>query len=345
MVAVPTPSKVLVTGANGFVAVWIVRKLLEAGYPVRGTVRAANKGAHLKKIFSEYGDKLEIFVVEDITKTGAFDEAVKGVDLVEHTASPFHFAAQNPDELIVPAVKGTLSVLESVKNHGSSVKRVVLTGSSVSVLRAVDKPTVFTEADWNEWSVNEVKTKGEGAGSYPMYQVSKTLAEKAAWEFIEKDKGALSWDLVVLNPPWIFGPPIHELKNLDDLNSSQAEVLRTIAGGKSPEELVVSSNWIDVRDVATAHVLAAQKPEAGGERLILNEGNFYWQDLLDAANAISPPPLPNLPKGDPSATAGVMHELIFITEKSTRILGFKYTHLRDTVKDSIADFIARGYRG
>ena len=97
MVAVSSPAKVLVTGANGYLAVWVVKKYLEAGYSVRGTVRSLSKSAFLTEKFSDYGDRFELVVVDDITKDGAFDEAVKGVDVIAHTASPFHYKATSPD--------------------------------------------------------------------------------------------------------------------------------------------------------------------------------------------------------------------------------------------------------
>src|SRR5260370_30778208 len=95
MVAISAPAKVLVTGANGYLAIWVVKKYLEAGYSVRGTVRSLSKSAFLNDKFSHYGDRLELVVVEDITKDGAFDEAVKGVDANAHTASPFHHNITN----------------------------------------------------------------------------------------------------------------------------------------------------------------------------------------------------------------------------------------------------------
>jgi len=97
MVAISTPAKVLVTGANGYLATWVVKKYLEAGYSVRGTVRSLTKSAFLNDKFAQYGDQFELVVVEDITKDGAFDDAVKGVDAIAHTASPFHYNSTNPD--------------------------------------------------------------------------------------------------------------------------------------------------------------------------------------------------------------------------------------------------------
>jgi nucleoside-diphosphate-sugar epimerase len=97
MVAISSPAKVLVTGANGYLATWVVKKYLEAGYSVRGTVRSLSKAAFLNDKFAEFGDRFELVVVEDITKEGAFDEAVEGVDAIAHTASPFHFRVNKPD--------------------------------------------------------------------------------------------------------------------------------------------------------------------------------------------------------------------------------------------------------
>ena len=101
MVAVSSPAKVLITGANGYLGVWVVKKYLEAGYSVRGTVRSLSKSEFLRDRFSDYGDRFELAVVEDITKDGAFDEAVRGVDAIAHTASPFHYKSNNPDGMLV----------------------------------------------------------------------------------------------------------------------------------------------------------------------------------------------------------------------------------------------------
>jgi nucleoside-diphosphate-sugar epimerase len=226
MVAVSAPAKVLVTGANGYLAVWVVKKYLEAGYTVRGTVRSLSKSAFLTDKFSDYGDRFELVVVDDITKGGAFDEAVKGVDVIAHTASPFHYKATNPDgvlplfffselwtfllnkpysDLIIPAVKGTMSILNSALKYGDTVKRFVLTSSCVAILESSTVPRFFTESDWNNAAVEAVKTQGSAAGPYTLYMASKTLAEKAAWEFVAEHKSEISWDLVSMNPAYIFG--------------------------------------------------------------------------------------------------------------------------------------------
>jgi nucleoside-diphosphate-sugar epimerase len=108
-------------------------------------------------------------------------------------------------DLIIPAVQGTTSILNSALKHGNTVKRVVLTSSIVSVFENVTEPRVFTESNWNNAAVEAVKAKGSAADPHTIYMASKTLAEKAAWEFVDANKSRISWDLVALNPTWIFG--------------------------------------------------------------------------------------------------------------------------------------------
>ncbi|THG94218.1 hypothetical protein EW026_g7207 [Hermanssonia centrifuga] len=178
MPAAPAESKVLVTGANGFIAIWVIRTLLGQDFHVRGTIRSSAKGAHLEEVFKAYGDKLELVVVPDMEKEGAFDEAVKGVTAIEHIASPYHYDAEDPAEIIDPAVRGTLNILKSALKEGTSLKRVVYTTSTASVVRPTTVPLVFTEADWNEAAIEEVRTMCRDAPGYIKYFASKTIAEK-----------------------------------------------------------------------------------------------------------------------------------------------------------------------
>lgn len=191
-----------------------------------------------------------------------FDEAVKGVDAIEHTASPFHFNVTEPDELIRPAVAGTRSVLESALKHGSSVKRVVVTSSVAAILEMVPDAPVFTENDWNNLSVQEIETKGKGASVPDMYRASKTLAERAAWAFVEENKGKIGFDLVVINPPMVMGPVLHEVDNPDNLNTSMLDWYRSvIKGARSNEELFTVRYVIQIaRTIRTKrswHVIVA----------------------------------------------------------------------------------------
>ncbi|OJT14835.1 hypothetical protein TRAPUB_8629 [Trametes pubescens] len=334
--------KVLVTGANGFIAVWVVKTLLEQGFAVRGTVRSESKAAHLRETFASYGDKLEIVIVEDITKEGAFDEAVKGVDAIEHTASPFHFKAVEPDELIVPAVHGTTGILQSALKFGTAVKRVVVTSSCAAVLTLSTEPRVFSETDWNEGSVQEVREQGAQATAPAKYRASKTLAERAAWAFVEEHKGKIPWDLVVLNPPFVFGPVIHGVDSAEGLNESAREwYLKVVKGEVDNDTLAnVGSSYVDVRDLALAHALALTKPEAGGERIIVSASAYKWQDWVSAAHRLEP----KLPAGntayDPSKAT---HLFQYAPEKERRLLGVPFRTLEQTTKDILDDFKARGW--
>ncbi|KAG9041793.1 methylglyoxal reductase (NADPH-dependent) gre2 [Tulasnella sp. UAMH 9824] len=203
MPAVPPPAKVLVTGASGFIAAWVVKILLEKGYAVV-LVRSDSKGKYLQNLFKDHGDRFSYVVVEDIAKEGAFDGAVVGVDAVQHTASPFHFKADDPKELIEPAVKGTVGVLESIKKYAPGVKRVVITSSVAAIVYDKGREGVtYDESDWNTESPKEIDEKGRNASPIHKYRASKVLAERAAWDFVEKNKESVAFDLVTVNPPMV----------------------------------------------------------------------------------------------------------------------------------------------
>jgi nucleoside-diphosphate-sugar epimerase len=343
MVAVSPPAKVLVTGANGYLAVWTVKKYLEAGYSVRGTVRSLSKSAFLKEQFAEYGERLELVVVEDITKDGAFDEAVKGVDAIAHTASPFHFNATEPDELIVPAVRGTTTILHSALKYGTNVKRIVLTSSLAAIREADPNPRTYDETNWNNAAVEAVKTKGSAAGPFAIYPASKTLAERAAWEFVDAHKAELTWDLVAINPPYVFGPSLSPAPTVDDINTSQREIYDTLTGARTGEQLRGQGNWVHVGIAAEAHVRATHAAAAGGERIIVRSGYFFYQDFLDAAAELG---IPNVARGEPYSTVNATKNAKIVSTKSKDLLGLDGTiPLKDVIEESVKDFKARGYPG
>ncbi|KAH9918737.1 NAD(P)-binding protein [Epithele typhae] len=333
--------KVLVTGANGYIAVWIVKTMLEAGFSVRGTVRSASKADHLRNLFKSFGDKFEVVVVPDITNAESFTEYVKDVDAIAHTASPFHMNAIEPDELIIPAVEGTLSVLKAAEAHGPSVKRVIVLSSTAAVLGPYSG-TPLDESHWNQDSIDEVKAKGRDAANHMKYRASKTLAERAAWEWYEERKSKLGWDLVALNPPFVFGPFLHEVASPEQLNTSAHDWYFNIVKGKlSPDGYVNGGAcWVDVRDIATAHALAL-KTEAAAGRFIVAAGAFKWQDFATPAHAIDA----KVPEGNPSAydPSTVQHGVVYNSTKSKSVLGLKYHTVEETTKDTLQDFEIRGW--
>ncbi|KAJ7230091.1 hypothetical protein GGX14DRAFT_409938 [Mycena pura] len=322
-----TSGKVLVSGANGYIAA--------EGFSVRGAVRSIDKGAHLRELFAAHGEKFELAVVPDVTQAGAFDEAVKGVDAIEHTASPFHFQADDPAEMLEPAIQGTVGILESARKYGTAVKRVVVTSSCAAVSTVSDQPQFLSEVNWNDQSPREVEQKGRDASGAAKYRTSKILAERAAWDFVARHGAEIGWDLVVLNPPLVLGPMIHAVASVDALNTSTRSMYNALT---APGAAGGGGCWTDVRDLAHAHVRALQRPLAGGERIIIAAGAFAWQDWLDAV-----PPASRYQKGTPGAGKDHVHLLRYDTGKSVRVLGMKYRSMADTAAAVVADYEARGW--
>jgi len=346
MAPVTAPAKVLVTGASGFIAVWVCKHLLDEGYQVVGTVRSDSKGEYLQQLFEKDGhgkDKFSYVVVEDIEKEGAFDAAVVGADAVEHTASPFHFKAEDPQALIGPAVKGTVGVLESIKKNAPGVKRVVITSSVASVIHD-KKPSssAFDESDWNTTSPNEVEQKGKDASGVHKYRASKVLAESAAWEFVESNKDGIAFDLVTVCPPMVWGPIMHEVKSVDALNTSIAGFHAHTQPGKSEKELLAASgNWVDVRDVAKVHALALSNPKAGGERFIVSSGPFTYQDVLDALHDTQPGRT-DIPKGTPGGGKAVPG-IVYSAGKAEKVFDMKFKTLDEVAPATYTALKERGF--
>jgi dihydroflavonol-4-reductase len=261
-----TEAPVLVTGASGFIASHIVSQLLSAGYRVRGTVRDPSKTdrhAHLTSLRAA-ADRLDL-VAADLVTAGGFDEAVAGCEYVLHTASPYQLDVGDPQrDLVDPAVNGTLSVLQSCVAAGS-VRRVVLTSSGAAITDQADG-RVNTESDWNTRS----------SLTRNPYYFSKTLAERAAWSFVEQD--GISFDLVAVNPFYVIGPSLGP-----EVNTSHA-FLTGFTNGSVPAILALEWPFVDVRDVAMAHILSMERADAAGRYIVAAETRSMRQvlDLLRA---------------------------------------------------------------
>ncbi len=250
-------SKVLVTGGSGFVGGHVILQLLEAGHEVRTTIRSLTKEQAVRDTLAHAGaaglDRLA-FVAADLMKDDGWADAVAGCEFVQHVASPFPIAQpKDEDELIRPAVDGTLRVLRAARD--AEVKRVVLTSSFAAIgYGHGDQATAYTEADWTD--VN-------GPAVQP-YMKSKTLAERAAWDFIEREGNGL--ELAVINPVGIFGPVLNE-----DLSTS-IEIIKRMLEGGLPGAPRLYFGVVDVRDVAGMQIKAMTAPEAKGERFLAVAG-------------------------------------------------------------------------
>ncbi|WRT68379.1 uncharacterized protein IL334_005355 [Kwoniella shivajii] len=335
MPAIKPGSLVLVTGASGYISSHTVETFLDQGYNVRGTVRSKDKGEYLVNLFEGKKGKFEYAIVEDIGVDGAFDEAVKGVDGVAHMASPFHFNAEDPEELFKPAIKGTVGVLESLKKNNPDVQRVVVTSSVASVMNSnIKPPHTFTEKDWNDVSPKECEEQGKNASGQAKYRASKALAERAFWKFFDDNKP--SFDGVAINPPLVLGPIIHQCDSPDSLNTSVAVYYSWLKGQKTEKDLPAGGmNYVDVRDTALAHVLALTKSEAGGERFITGNGPLSGNDyVLEIAKDF--PDLNHIPKGNDDSEFKkklTAEAIIHDGSKATKVLGLKYRSMDETLKD------------
>ena len=256
-------STILVTGGSGFLSLHCIAQALVAGYKVRTTIRSEIKKQKVFEGLEHSKPPVDVskveFITADLLEDEGWAEAVKGVQLVLHVASPLP-EEQPKDEnvLIRPAVEGTLRVLKAAK-AASTVKRIVVTSSSGAIAYGVtfDNGKTFTEADWSN-------PEGKGEPVTP-YTKSKTLAEKSAWDFIEREGGSL--ELAVVNPVLILGPPL-----LLPNESTTCSMIQQILQGKLPA--VPDLGWpvVDVRDVAALHLLVATTPDAKGQRYLCVAG-------------------------------------------------------------------------
>ena len=258
---------VLVTGGTGFVASHCIVQLLNAGYQVRTTLRSLTREpdvrAMLKQGGVDAGERLS-FVAADLSADAGWADAVAGCTYVLHGASPTPSGSQTREvDWIQPAVDGVLRVLHASRD--ANVRRVVLTSAFGAVGMGHDAQTrPFDETDWTNLQ-----------GKVAPYQKSKTLSERAAWEFIAKEGRGL--ELSAINPTAILGPALGA-----DYSHSIRIVKQMMDG--LPGCPKINSGFVDVRDVADLHLRAMTNPAAKGERFIAIAGNSLW--MLDVAQVL-----------------------------------------------------------
>lgn len=339
-------STVLVTGGAGYLASWVVVELLKEGYNVRTTVRSLSnteRYVHLTECEKRTPGTLTIYEA-DLLVPHSFDEPLEGCDVVIHTVTPV-FVARIKDpktELIEPALEGTRNLFESI-NKVDTIKRVVFTSSVTAIYSDnIDikdvKTGKFKEEHWNTNSSN----------SHRPFAYSKTLTEKEAWK-ISKEQN--NWELVVLNPGFILGPALTKITS-----SSSIDFFLDIVSGKYKLGLpAISMGFVDVRDVAYAHVLAAKKEKAKGRHIIVGTTKNY----IEIANIIRinfETKAKHLPKREyPEFIAwlfgplfGVSRQYVkrninipinFDISKGRQELGVQYRSLSTSVKDHFEQLI------
>ncbi|CUM68066.1 uncharacterized protein PRCAT00005781001 [Priceomyces carsonii] len=322
-------TKVLISGASGYIAQHIIKDLLLQGHAVVGTVRSAEKGNNLAKLFNSSNFSFEI---ANLTEEKAFDKILtnnKDATAFLHTASPLpHNANDNEKEFLIPAVEGTKSVLQSIKDHGSQIEHVVITSSYIAVKDSKNNsPLPYTEDSWNSITWEEAaKEKSLG------YPGSKKFAEKAAWDFLEKEKPHFT--LTAVNPAYVFGPQAFDEEVKEKLNFSAEfinSIVRLVSTGKMPQ---FSGAFIDVRDVAKAHITAFTNEKAFGKRLVLYNEPCNVQDIVGYIRENFPqlkvPAVEgNGIRNDPKVNATVDNK------KTRKILAFDFIDFEKSLRDSI----------
>lgn len=256
---------VLVTGATGFVAGQVIKNLLASKYHVRGTVRSVSdtkKHEHLRNLPGATSETLQL-VEADLTSTKGWEEVCKGCTSLMHVASPFPLKPVKNEELelMKPAVEGTRIVLDSALKAG--IKKAIVTSSTAAVVYG-RKPEEYSTTIFSEqhWSVLE-NIKG--------YERSKTLAEKAVWDFHSKHQGQM--EIATVNPSFIVGPALS--KN----TFTSGDLIERLLKGEVPALPEMSVGVVDVRDVAKAHLLALENPKSDGNRYLLVERTLWFSEI------------------------------------------------------------------
>lgn len=259
--------QVLVTGGSGFIASNCIAGLLEKGYHVKATLRSLKRISEVKEMLSVAGitdfEKLS-FVEADLSNESSWMKAAEGCQYIIHPASPTpNFKSKHENEFIVPAVNGVLFVLRAAKAAG--VKRVVLTSAFGAICYGTNKTTPYTEEDWTDLSKD-----------VPAYPKSKTMAEKAAWDYIRNEGEGL--ELATINPVGVLGP----ILGADYSHSIQ--FINQMLNGQLKGVPKIKSVYVDVRDVADLHIKAMTDPKANGERFLATSGESI--SLLEIANIL-----------------------------------------------------------
>ncbi|KAL9631482.1 MAG: hypothetical protein Q9164_005869 [Protoblastenia rupestris] len=271
-------------------------------------------------------NRLSFAIVPDVATPGAFNDAVKGIDGVIHTASPYVTQVEDNDrDLLDPTIKGINSILEAVKKNAPQVKRIVINSS----FAAIADPTqgncpgyTYSEKYWNPVSLDQAKT-GDGRTAYC---ASKKFGEKAAWEFVEKEKP--NFDVATICPPMVYGPLDHDA-NLDHLNLSSSDIYRLMDGSQKEPGPTAFPAFADVRDVGEAHVRAYEHPE--GSRYLITLGNFQYPDVCEVIRKAVPKYAGKVP--DPKLMENAQ---TFAVDNShaKNVLGLGFRPLDETISDT-----------
>lgn len=327
-------STVLITGATGFIATHIIDLLIKEGYDVIGTVRSVDKGEQIQKLFGK--EHFKYVIVKDLVNSkDDFNKVFienPNIETVIHTASAV-FITDKIQELIVdPAVKGTENILDTIKTHGGNVKSFVYTSSIGAIITPSSDQMGITrdESTWNVATWDQSKF-------HPLtgYMFAKTQAERAVWKFAEENKNIR---VASVNPSYVFGPQVSNEFVKKTLNSSN-EVINTLL--RDGENYVkTTAHWVDVRDVAKAHLYAFTKENTKNKRLIMKEGEMTEQTILDIINSKFPQLYGKIARGEPGSDVEIWEKKNLLDNtKTLEILGFDQISLEKSVVDTVQQIL------
>ena len=228
--------KVLVTGATGYIALHCIKQLLDKGYAVNGSIRSPERKNEVIDALQKCNtstENLNLFNF-DLTSDEGWDEGMQGCDYLLHIASPLALQNYEEDYFVKPAVEGAMRALNFAKKH--NVKKVVLTSSVAAIFETGTEKVFYDENDWSDPNSSKISN----------YAKSKTLAEKAAWDFVEQENNP--FEFTVINPALVIGPSLS-----GDLGVSNTAI-EMVVTGKMPVAIPIQFGFVDVRDVASAHV-------------------------------------------------------------------------------------------
>ena len=338
---------VLLTGASGYIGKHIALQLLNQGYSVRASVRSLAKSAEVIGAVKPHlldGSKLDTrltFIELDLEKDAGWDSALNGVDVLMHTASPFPIASpKDENELIRPAVDGTLRALNAAQAAG--IMRVILTSSNAAVY-GCDLPEGMSAYDETLWT-DVTHPIGRVA-----YTKSKTLAEQAAWNFVEKHAPEIQ--LTTINPVLVLGAP------LDSNFGSSISVVERIMKGKDPMLPDLRFPIVDVRDVAQMHVQAIKIDATKGERVLASSETYSFIEIAKYVKSLYPKSKAKTAQaptflikflsifdGEIKAVLPLLGKpMITSNEKAKRLFGMKFIPVEVTIRES-ADYLVKNGR-
>ena len=330
---------VVVTGATGFIAQHCIAQLLDQGYHVRGTLRDLSKAEALAELFRgqlQGQDRLS-FVQADLLKDDGWEQSMSGARFLLHTASPVPVVPpQDENELVRPALDGTLRVLRAAAN--AHIEKVVLTSSVAAILSGTARTPQarFNEDDWSDLD-----------GDIQAYAKSKTLAERAAWDFQAQLPADQRFALVTINPVYVLGPSI------DGHPNASNEIVRKLLDREVPGLPRLFFPTVDVRDVAAAHLLALQTPDVDGQRFIVNAHDVWYADiagiLAGAGHAVPRLRIPDwlvhvVSWFDPTVRLVIKDigwDFYPSSQRARQVLGWTTRELSETVLDTADSILAR----